>query len=622
MATITSTLGTKSKLAQRLQYFPVESWIPLLLAALLWIYSLSLFNLRAMQDWGLVSIFPVSLTLAYLVIIFGFASLFTRSETHEWTFAAYIFLLIWMIHGTPQLVYGTLRYSWAWKHIGIVDYIIRHGAVDPKIGILGVYHNWPGFFALNALFTQLAGFPGAQVYAGWGPVFFETLFAMGLRSLFCLFTPNRKLQWLGVWIFLLTNWIAQDYFSPQATSYFMLLGVLVLLLRGFSPARSAHLSLWRNGAVSKHHTLRLPTCLSGWLDRLKITTIPVAGNITRMHRWVLGGLTLICFSMIVSSHQLTPNVAVAIVLMLTLSGYAHWKTLPVWMSVLIILWLLLPARTYNSEAIQSIVDSYNQVTKNIDSGLINVATVSNGQVWVAWIGRGLTVLIGILAGLGTYRRIRHHYFDLPVILLAVTPVLILFVSSYGGEAIFRVYFFSVPFLSFLAAGLFLPNDAPKQTARQAVWVGVVSIVLLVGMVFAYYGKDQQYYFTKGEVEAAEYLYEHAEPHSLLIEGSRNYPSQFMNYEYFTYVPIDRESVDAKADFLNNPVAVFYRWLSNSEYTASYFIITRSQKSASDSLGSLPFGALDHIQKELEASDVFEIVYFNQDAVIFRKRARD
>src|SRR5215210_2413886 len=317
MATITSTLAAKSKRAQRLQYFPLEAWIPLFLAALLWIYSLSLFNLGAMQDWGLVSIFPASLILGYLVLIFGFASLFTRSETHEWTFAAYIFLLIWMIHGTPQLVYGTLRYSWAWKHIGIIDYIIRHGTVDPEIGILGVYHNWPGFFALNALFTQLAGFTGAQVYAGWGPVFFETLFAIGLRCLFRLFTPNRKLQWLAVWIFLLTNWIAQDYFSPQAMSYFMLYGVLILVLKRFPAAGPRLGRIW---PVSKHPKWRFPVHLSQWLNRLKITRIPTEMTITNLHRWVIAGLILVCFSMIVSSHQLTPNMGIAIVLVLTLSG--------------------------------------------------------------------------------------------------------------------------------------------------------------------------------------------------------------------------------------------------------------------------------------------------------------
>ena len=53
--------------------------------------------------------------------------------------------LVAATHGTPALLYGTLRYSWAWKHLGIIDYIHRHGSVDPSLKTLGVYHNWPGF---------------------------------------------------------------------------------------------------------------------------------------------------------------------------------------------------------------------------------------------------------------------------------------------------------------------------------------------------------------------------------------------------------------------------------------------------------------------------------------------
>ena len=39
--------------------------------------------------------------------------------------------LLALVHGTPAVLYGTLRYSWAYKHVGIVDYILRTGTVDP-----------------------------------------------------------------------------------------------------------------------------------------------------------------------------------------------------------------------------------------------------------------------------------------------------------------------------------------------------------------------------------------------------------------------------------------------------------------------------------------------------------
>ena len=104
---------------------------------------------------------------------------------------------------------------------------------------------------------------------------------------------------------------------------------------------------------------------------------------------------------------------------------------------------------------------------------------------------------------------------------------------------------------------------------------------MAGFVVAYYGKDHQFYFTPDEVEAAEYLYNNAPPGSLLIEGSRNYPSQHRNYEFFTYVPIAWEPVETRQAILQDPAGVLTEWMRSDEYTASYIIITRSQKAEND-----------------------------------------
>jgi hypothetical protein len=122
------------------------------------------------------------------------------------------------------------------------------------------------------------------------------------------------------------------------------------------------------------------------------------------------------------------------------------------------------------------------------------------------------------------------------------------------------------------------------------------------------------------VEAAKYLYSHADPNSLLVEGSRNYPAMFSNYEYFTYVAIDREPADSIDRLLANPVDVLDEWLSNtSRYKTSYLFITRSQKMDVDEVGGLPVGSLDKIQNLLEKSGKFEVVFSNQDAIIFKVR---
>jgi hypothetical protein len=593
---------------------------PLLLLALvvsLWAFSLQAFKLNDMQDWGLLSIFPASIIAAYILLLMGFASLYFREHVSDAVFACYILLLILMIHGTPQLLYGTLRYSWAWKHVGIVDYIIRFGRVDPQIAILPVYHNWPGFFALNALFTQLAGYPSALTYAGWGPVFFEILFAFGALALFRLFTQDRRLQWLGVWFFLLTNWVGQDYFSPQATTYFMMFCFLILILQGFGPKQPLSLISWKSRLASSRPLARFVE----WISSLKLPLIPLPEPaLTKFSQRMLGAMVLLMFGVIVSIHQLTPFMGVIATIVLILFGFIRWRTLPLWMIAIILLWLAFPAQAYNKTVEGSILESFGKIEQTVNSGLVDVATISIGQAAVSWMGRGLSALILLLAGVGVFQRARKGYLDLPVILLAISPVIVLFLNSYGGEALFRVYLFMIPYLAFLAAGAIIPREETIRSWLQPIAIGILSVIMLTAFLFAYYGKERQYSFTKGEVEAAEYLYSHAVPNSLLVEGSRNYPTMFSNYEYFTYVAIDREPADSINRLLANPVDVLDEWLSDTtRYKTSYLFITRSQKIDVDEVGGLPVGSLDKIQNLLEKSGKFEVVFSNQDAIIFAVR---
>jgi hypothetical protein len=307
-------------------------------------------------------------------------------------------------------------------------------------------------------------------------------------------------------------------------------------------------------------------------------------------------------------------------IILILFGFISWRTLPLWMIVLILLWLAFPAQAYNKTVEGSILESFGKVEQTVNSGLVDVAAVSIGQAAVSWMGRGLSALILLLAGVGVFQRARKGYLDLPVILLAISPVIVLFLNSYGGEALFRVYLFMVPYLAFLAAGAIIPREETIRSWLQPIAIGILSVIMLTAFLFAYYGKERQYSFTKGEVEAAEYLYSHAVPNSLLVEGSRNYPTMFSNYEYFTYVAIDREPADSIDRLLANPVDVLDEWLSDTNrYKTSYLFITRSQKIDVDEVGGLPVGSLDKIQTLLEKSGKFEVIFSNQDAIIFAVR---
>src|SRR5205085_4136438 len=114
-------------------------------AIVLWAASLPGVDLSRMNDLGLVSVLPPATYVALIVLIVSYCLLVHQRQAPMPIALLHVIVLIVMIHGTPAILYGTLRYSWAWKHVAIVDYIQRHGSVNPYISFLNAYHNWPGF---------------------------------------------------------------------------------------------------------------------------------------------------------------------------------------------------------------------------------------------------------------------------------------------------------------------------------------------------------------------------------------------------------------------------------------------------------------------------------------------
>jgi hypothetical protein len=131
-----------------------------------WVLGLAGADPRAMNDIGLLSLFGQA-NLAALVLLAAGVIIGLHRGVRERLLALQLVTFLALIHATPAVLYGTLRYSWAWKHVGIVDYILRHGAVDPMINLSAIYHNWPGFFASGALLTTLAGRENLLTIASW-----------------------------------------------------------------------------------------------------------------------------------------------------------------------------------------------------------------------------------------------------------------------------------------------------------------------------------------------------------------------------------------------------------------------------------------------------------------------
>lgn len=214
---------------------------------------------------------------------------------------------------------------------------------------------------------------------------------------------------------------------------------------------------------------------------------------------------------------------------------------------------------------------------------------------------------------------RHRYRDLVPMLLAGSSILILVGSSYGGEAVFRVYLFCLPFLAFLAAAFFYPIPAVGRSWWTALVTMVTCGAMLAGFSLAYYGKEEMNYFTDGEVEATRFLYQLAPEESLIIEGTSTYPIRDEFYDKFSYFPIViavddppyaecEYSADDLLSLLKDPVYPG----TTEQAPASYLIITRSQLASTRLLGAC---SIQPVVDELGRNPCVEIAFFNRDAVI-------
>lgn len=536
---------------------------------------------RTMTAYGLNSLFTPVSVVALVALTAAFA-LALRGGARESVLAVPVVTLVALIHGTPVLLFGTLRYSWAWKHVGIVEFISRHGVADTTQVNLPVYQNWPGFFAGAGVLQDLIGAPDVVGIALWAPVAFNLANLLVLRFLFRSLTADRRVIWTATWVFFVVTWVGQDYFAPQALAYVLYLALLGLLLRAF-----------RRGDPP------VP---------------PAAGRIAVRRALPV---VLVIIATIAWSHQLTPLMTIVLLGVLVVLRRIHGWYLPLVAAALTGAWAFTIAYRYT---LLNISELFVSPAESVGANLEKSENIRGAQLVVSAGGRAVALLVAVVALIGIVRALRRRSLDTTALILLLAPGLLLVVTAFGGETVFRVYLFAAPFLAFFAAcAVFVPGDrVPHRYAGpgQALAVVGLTALLLPGFFLAYYGKDQQNYFTPAEVAVAEHLYAVGPPGSLLVEGTTNYPHSLRNYEHFRYVPIDGEGEENEQRILADPARVMAEWTSDPRYSASFIIITRSQKLANDATGPMPVGALQHIEDALRASPHFRVFAGNEDAVVF------
>jgi hypothetical protein len=326
----------------------------------LWAISLTEIDLRRMNDLGLVSVLPGKTYLALALVTISFCLSLREIEARKPLVVANVLVLILMLYAITPIVEHEPKLAAAWRHAGVIEQITRTGHIDPRID---AYFDWPGFFVAGAFVTKAAGLGSAITLARWGPIFFNFLFLLPLLVIFRTATRDERAVWIAVWFFYAANWVGQDYFSPQALSFFLYLTLLALMLRWF--VRSGHLRLPARLSIPK----------AAWVVgtvRRAVHTPPVAPaerELLPAQRVGLMMVAIIVLAVVAAMHQLTPFTILLALAALVLANQTSARGLPLVAAVLTGAWITFMATAYLKGHLSTVTGKIGHLEENVQSSV-------------------------------------------------------------------------------------------------------------------------------------------------------------------------------------------------------------------------------------------------------------
>ncbi|MGW3630409.1 lipopolysaccharide biosynthesis protein [Streptomyces sp. NPDC005122] len=466
----------------------------LLISALLlyWVPALSLddASLDAMGGLGLVSVLPLPTLVGAALLVAVFASLLWTSSEHKGLLLVTLLATVVSLHALPAVIETEPRFATAWQHLGFLDYIDRTGSAVPD---LDARWSWPGFFAAAAFVARACGAGDLTEVIRWWPLTMQLLYLAPMFLLVRSLRASWRAKWTGIWVFVLSGWVGQDYFSPQGFTYLLYLVFVAILLVWFRAPRV----LWTKARPGEAEVE--PT------DRRQRAVLLM----------VLTGL----FAASVPAHQLTPFVMLGVLAVLVLVGRCELRGLPILFAVLVSVWIGFMAEPYWS-------GHFNELFGGVGGVGSNVSTSVSGRIQGGSSTHKLVLYARVLlaggvmafACWGWWRRRDHKYRERSLLVLTFVPFLGFGMQSYGGEMALRVFMFALPGAALLAGLALFPRtgvtakEREKDRASLAPLAALMAGLLLMGgFLVARWGNESFERIRPGEVAAMKYVYAHDDP---------------------------------------------------------------------------------------------------------------
>jgi hypothetical protein len=473
----------------------------LVTALALWVGGLRHIDPATLSGWGLIRALPVPVGLSYPVLVAAAVIEIRREQRRNVVLAAITLAAVVMIYGLQPAVEGVARLETGWLHAGFSTYIATHGHVLPDFD---ARFSWPGFFALIAMVCEASGGVDPTTLLNWAPPVFIALSAVCVGAIAAAVMPSSRAAWLATWVFLAGDWTEQDYFSPQAIAYLLMLAAMAVTLR----------YLVSPGPIDGDRI--------AWRDRSARPPYPAGVRIAAQ----LIVLTIVLA--IAPTHQLTPYALVGLLVVLV-----AWRRLwPRWLAVLAlvppVVWLVVGAQDFWAGNIERIVPGLGAVRAAVSQGVTNRLGGDLGHQVVTSTRIGITLVVAAVAVAGYMLRRRQGHRTWTLAAMAASPFGLALLQPYGGEIFIRSYLFALPWLAIGAAIALEALLTARWRVRYlpAVAVGVVLVAIAGMTVFVRGGNDAYVGITAADVRAVDYVYAHARPGDAVVAPLGHEPLRF------------------------------------------------------------------------------------------------
>ena len=581
-------------------------WAVLGVSMVLWVVAVATTGDELVGTRGLLSTFPLIWYFAVAAVVaLCIWAVAARKMASNAFLAASITGLVAMLYASAPMVVSIPRLPWSYKHIAVTNYIGATGQVDPAIDI---YNRWPGFFSVSAFMGEVVGYRNAVDYAALAEFGFALLDVMIILAIARTITSNPRIYWTATLVFALTNWVNQNYYSPQAFSFTLYLTMCLIALTFLrsTPIRIATMLEGRLKGLQGRFNRGHPTAVEpAAVHSSRAMVVPAVVSI------------LLLQTVTVASHQLTPYMAILALFPLFVLGYFR----PRWLGPA----LALMAVAYLLPNLDYVASKYGlfsgfDLFKNASYTLPEVSHMDDASRWFARTPDALSLFVGLLGLAGFIRNLLRGNVRNTLIVgwLAVGPMFWLVAQSYGGEAKFRVFLFALPWLAIGVAWLFW--SGPIRTRKAVLGATASLTIMAVLFTIVYFQSEAKFRVPKEDVSAAQWLDARVGEKDVIFETNAFFPL-LIGPNYPSYLEWGR--VSSLTKFLQtssgNVTAGDVERYANNNWKPERIFVVFSDSQLAQAVKDKLFDAdmLPALEREIAVGDKADHVYDNGAVRIYQ-----